>query len=45
LAKSAEIGPDAFAESSGLVQVNLTGGEGNSSANIFALIITEGADQ
>jgi hypothetical protein len=46
LAKSnAEIGPQAFAESSGLVQVNLTAGERNSSANLFALSITEGADQ
>jgi hypothetical protein len=41
----AEIGPDAFAGSVGLVQVNLTAGEGNSSANLFALSITEGADQ
>jgi hypothetical protein len=41
----AEIGPDAFAQSSGLVQVNLTAGERNSSANLFALSITEGADQ
>ena len=40
----AEIGPDAFAQSSGLVQVNLTAGERNSSANLFALSITEGAD-
>ena len=45
LTKNAEIGPHAFEESSGLVQVNLTAGEGNSSANLFALSITEGADQ
>ncbi len=45
LTKHAEIGPDAFEQSSGLVQVNLTAGEGNSSANLFALSITEGADQ
>ena len=45
LTKHAEIGPDAFAQSSGLVQVNLTAGERNSSANLFALSITEGADQ
>ena len=41
----AEIGPHAFEQSAGLVQVNLTAGEGNSSANLFALSITEGADQ
>jgi hypothetical protein len=45
LTKNAEIGPHAFEESSGLVQVNLTAGERNSSANLFALSITEGADQ
>jgi hypothetical protein len=45
LTKHAEIGPNAFEQSSGLVQVNLTAGEGNSSANLFALSITEGADQ
>ncbi|MGH7485620.1 MAG: hypothetical protein ACREMY_08470, partial [bacterium] len=45
LAKNADIGPQAFAGSSGLVQVNLTAGERNSSANLFALSITEGADQ
>ena len=45
LTKHAEIGPDAFEQSSGLVQVNLTAGERNSSANLFALSITEGADQ
>jgi hypothetical protein len=44
LTKHAEIGPDAFEQSSGLVQVNLTAGERNSSANLFALSITEGAD-
>ena len=44
-ATHAEIGPDAFAQSSGLLQVILTAGERNSSANLFALSITEGADQ
>ncbi len=44
LTKNAEIGPQAFAESSGLVQVTLTAGERTSSANLFALSITEGAD-
>ena len=43
--KAAEIGPDAFAQSSGVLQVNLTAGRDNSSANLFALSITEGADQ
>ncbi len=35
--KTADIGPQAFSEASGLVQVNLTAGERNSSANVFAL--------
>ena len=34
-----QIGDSAFADSSGLVQVNLAAGDGNSSANIFALSI------
>jgi len=38
--KTAEIGPQAFSEASGLVQVNLTAGERNSSANVFALSLT-----
>ncbi len=34
------IGDMAFGEGSGLIQVNLIGGEGNSSANTFALSVT-----
>lgn len=38
------IGDTAFGEGSGLIQVNLIGGEGNSSANTFALsIVSEGS--
>lgn len=38
------IGDTAFGEGSGLIQVNLIGGEGNSSANTFALsIASEGS--
>jgi hypothetical protein len=44
-AAHAEIGPDAFAQSSGLLQVILTAGDDNKVANLFALSITEGADQ
>jgi hypothetical protein len=41
----AEIGPHAFEGSEAIVQVNLTAGRDNTSANLFALSITEGADQ
>ena len=34
-----EIGEGAFQDSSGLVQVNLAAGDGNSSANVFALSV------
>ena len=34
-----DISDDAFRDSSGLIQVNLIGGEGNSSANTFALTV------
>lgn len=38
------IGETAFGDGSGLLQVNLIGGEGNSSANTFALtIVSEGS--
>lgn len=38
------IGETAFGDGSGLIQVNLIGGEGNSSANTFALsIVSEGS--
>lgn len=36
------IGDDAFADSSGLLQVNLIGGERNSSANTFSLNVSAG---
>jgi hypothetical protein len=42
--KSADISSQAFTDASGLVQVNLTAGERNSSANLFALTITGGTD-
>jgi hypothetical protein len=38
------IGPQAFTDASGLVQVNLSAGERNSSANLFALTLPGGAD-
>jgi hypothetical protein len=38
------ISPEAFAGSSGLVQVSLVGGERNSSANIFVLTAPESTD-
>jgi len=38
------ISTGAFQGSSGLVQVNLIGGERNSSANVFALTVTAGAN-
>ncbi|PWG02118.1 hypothetical protein [Sphingosinicella humi] len=38
------ISPGAFEGSSGLVQVNLVGGERNTSANVFALSIQGGAN-
>lgn len=41
--RSTAIGEGAFADSSGLVQVSLIGGDRNSSANTFALSISEGA--
>ena len=37
-----EISDDAFNESSGLIQVNLIGGERNSSANTFSLNVSAG---
>ena len=42
--KTANISSLAFTDASGLVQTNLTAGERNSSANIFALTITGGTD-
>jgi len=44
VAKTADIGSQAFTDASGLVQVNLTAGERNSSANLFALTLTGGTD-
>ena len=41
--RSVAIGDGAFANSSGLVQVSLIGGDRNSSANVFALTSTVGA--
>jgi hypothetical protein len=40
---SVDISDDAFGESSGLIQVNLIGGERNSSANTFALNVSAGS--
>ncbi|HEX5239146.1 MAG TPA: hypothetical protein VFW39_11875 [Sphingomicrobium sp.] len=42
--RSVAIGDGAFANSSGLVQVSLIGGDRNSSANIFALSASAGAN-
>jgi hypothetical protein len=42
--ETAVIGPQAFTDASGLVQVNLSAGERNSSANLFALTLPGGAD-
>jgi hypothetical protein len=42
--RSVAIGDGAFAGSSGLVQVSLIGGDRNSSANIFALTSSAGAN-
>jgi hypothetical protein len=42
--KTADIGSTAFTDASGLVQVNLTAGERNSSANIFGLTLAGGAN-
>ena len=42
--RSAAIGDRSFANSSGLVQVSLIGGDRNSSANIFALTSSAGAN-
>ncbi|MBC8117203.1 MAG: hypothetical protein H7062_22640 [Candidatus Saccharimonas sp.] len=42
--KAADISSQAFTDASGLVQINLTAGERNSSANLFALTITGGTD-
>jgi hypothetical protein len=42
--RSVAIGDGAFADSSGLVQVSLIGGDRNSSANIFALSGSAGAN-
>jgi hypothetical protein len=42
--KTADISSQAFTDASGLVQINLTAGERNSSANLFALTITGGTD-
>jgi hypothetical protein len=40
----ASLAPDAFAGSQGLIQVNLIGGERNSSANTFALNVSAGGN-
>ena len=42
--RTVAIGDGAFANSSGLVQVSLIGGDRNSSANIFALAASAGAN-
>jgi hypothetical protein len=42
--QTADIGPGAFSFAIGLVQVNATAGERNSSANLFGLTITGGTD-
>ena len=42
--RSVAIGAGAFADSSGLVQVSLIGGDRNTSANIFALSSSAGAN-
>ncbi len=42
--KIANIGPNAFENASGLVQVNVTAGERNSTANLFALSIAGGSN-
>jgi len=42
--RSVAIGDGSFADSSGLVQVSLIGGDRNSSANIFALSTSAGAN-
>lgn len=39
------IGPDAFANGSGLVQLSLIGGDRNTSANSFTLTVPAGVDQ
>ena len=44
VAKAADISPTAFRDASGLVQVNLTAGERNSSANVFALTLPGGSN-
>lgn len=41
--RSVAIGTGAFAQSSGLIQVSLIGGDRNSSANTFAVSSTDGA--
>jgi hypothetical protein len=43
--RSAAIGDGAFANSDGLVQVSLIGGDRNTSANVFALAASAGAGQ
>jgi hypothetical protein len=42
--KIANIGPNAFENAGGLVQVNVTAGERNSTANLFALSIAGGSN-
>jgi hypothetical protein len=42
--KFANIGPNAFANAGGLIQVNVTAGERNSTANLFALSIAGGSN-
>lgn len=41
---SAMVAPGAFENSSGVVQLNIIGGERNSSSNLFALSISDGAN-
>lgn len=42
--RNVAIGPGAFENSSGLVQLSLIGGDRNSSANVFALSVSGGAN-
>ena len=42
--RSVAIGPGAFENSSGLVQLSLIGGDRNSSANVFVLSVSGGAN-
>lgn len=43
--RSARIGDGAFENSSGLIQLNVVGGERNSSANVFALSVSTSAGE